>query len=67
MEVYNSLTFAEGQRVAPQAVHTALRPSSSVQHVANVAREVNYVIEVKLAPVCPAVSRVSRMTTGNCC
>lgn len=67
LQVHNSLTFAEGQWVAPQAIHTALGPSSSMQHVASVACKVNYVIEVKLTPVSPSISWVSRMATGNCC
>lgn len=67
LQEHNSLTFAEGQWVAPEAIHTALGPSRSVQHVASVACKVYHVIEVKLTPICPPISWVSRMATGNSC
>lgn len=67
LQVHNSLTFADGQWVAPQAIHTALGPSSSMQHVASVACKVYNIVEVKLTPICPPIRWVSRMATGNGC
>lgn len=65
--VHNTLTSTEGQWVAPQAIHPALGACGSVQHVAGVACKVYHIVEVKLTPVCPPMSWVTRMAAGNSC